>query len=97
MTIIEHAPGRDDILDFLDDGVRQLIESGSEAKYVVMGSAAYEIFRAAMAARYRREPIAFGTYNYLPIILDPARDNTACVLPAPGALVDGVQLIRTTD
>ena len=95
MTVIEHAPARDEILDFINDGIRQLQESGAEAKYVVMGPAAYDTFRHAMAERFHRKPKQFETYNYVPIVVDPFRTDTVCVLPAPAECARGVETYRT--
>ena len=50
--------------------------------------------RQAMAARFHRKPGSFETYNYLPIVLDPFRTDTVCVLPAPGACREGVHAVR---
>lgn len=94
MTVIEHSPDQATILDFLNDGLRQLQEAGVEARYIVMGPAAYETFRQAMAARFRRAPKAFETYNYVPIVVDPFRDAAVCVLPAPAECAKGVSTYR---
>jgi|GEM_PF-5170867 len=50
MIVIEHAPSEGEILNFLKDGIRQLREANSEAKYIVMGTAAYKFSHMAMAA-----------------------------------------------
>ncbi len=87
-------PEDDAILDAVDEGVRALQEAGAEPRYVVVGPAAYEALRQAMSRRFRREPGAFETYQWLSIVLDPFRDAEVCVLPAPGALLDGVRTER---
>jgi hypothetical protein len=94
MTIIEQSLDQDRILDFVDDGIRQLQESGTEARYIVVGPEAYETLRQAIAARFRREPGYFETYNYIPIVLDPFRGDGICVLPSPRELVLGAELLR---
>jgi hypothetical protein len=41
MTILEHTPERHEILDFIDESIRQLQSSGAEAKYIILGAEAY--------------------------------------------------------
>lgn len=96
MTVIEHRPSRAEILDFINDSLRQLQEAGAEARYIVMGPDAYGEFRQAMAERFHRKPKDFETYNYVPIVVDPFRADAVCVLPAPGACAKGVQGYRMT-
>lgn len=97
MVIIEHAPDQAEILDFINDALRQLQGAGVEPKYILMGPKAYEALRYAMAARFRRQPGTFETYNYIPIVVDPFRDDTVCVLPAPIEIEKGVQAYRMSD
>ncbi|MDX1530239.1 MAG: family 4C encapsulin nanocompartment shell protein [Rhodothermales bacterium] len=94
MTIQETAAATDGILDAVDQQVRQLQQEGVEPRYVVVGPVAYEALRQAIAARFNRSAGTFETYQYLAIVLDPFRDEEVCVLPAPGALVDGVRTVR---
>ena len=94
MIILEHTPSESDILDLINDGIRQLNEAGSEAKYVVLGTAAYSTFRNAMATRFNRTAKYFETYNFLPIVVDPFRTDAVCVLPGPGEIAKGVQVFR---
>lgn len=94
MTIFETAPSREEILEFIDDGIRQLREAGVEARYIVVGPAAYAHLRKAMGARFQRGAGQFETYQHLPIVLDPFREDTACVLPAPSECAKGVQPYR---
>ena len=94
MTVIEHAPAQDEMLDFINDCIRQLQSGGVEAKYILLGPKAYERLRHAMAARFRRKPGFFETYNYIPLVVDPFREDTVCVLPTPEECAKGVQPYR---
>lgn len=94
MTILEYAPDRDEILSFIHDSIRQLTEAGAEAKYIVVGPAAYEHLRKAIGEAFQRGAGRFETYQHLPIVLDPFRDDTVCVLPAPAECAKGVQPYR---
>lgn len=94
MTILEYAPSRDDILTFIHDGIRQLREAGTEAKYIVVGPASYKILRKAIGEAFQRGAGHFETYQHLPIVLDPFRVDTVCVLPAPAECAQGVQTYR---
>jgi hypothetical protein len=94
MTILEHTPERHEILDFIDESIRQLQSSGAEAKYIILGAEAYLTLRQAIAERFHRKPKDFETYNYLPLVLDPFRTGSVCVLPGPGEVSKGVQAYR---
>ena len=94
MTIIEYAPSREEMLDFVNDSIRQLQDAGVEARYIVVGVEAFETMRKAMGERFRRGAGQFETYQYLPIVLDPFRTDTVCVLPAPSECAKGVQTYR---
>ena len=94
MTIIEYAPTRDDILDVVNDGISQLQEAGIEARYIVVGTEAYKVLRKAMGERFRRGAGQFETYQFVPIVLDPFRSDTVCVLPGPSECAKGVQTYR---
>ncbi len=94
MTIIEYAPSREEILDFVNDSIRQLQDADVEARYIVVGVEAFETMRKAMGKHFRRGAGQFETYQYLPIVLDPFRTDTVCVLPAPSECAKGVQTFR---
>ena len=94
MTILEHCPSQDEIIEAVNDGIRQLHEAGAEAAFVVVGPASYERLRQAMAARLRRKPGTLERYHHLPVVLDPFRTDTVCVLPLPGVCAEGVQAYR---
>ncbi|MEM6644744.1 MAG: family 4C encapsulin nanocompartment shell protein [Bacteroidota bacterium] len=94
MTIIEHNPPQDRLLDFINDGIRQLRESGAEAKAILLGPEAYERLRHATSARFNRSASTFETYQFIPIVVDPSRSDTVCVLPAPTTTADEVELYR---
>lgn len=94
MTIPEYAPPRDEILEFIHDSIRQLQEAGCAARYIVVGPEAYQTLRKAMGERFRRGAGQFDTYQHLPIVLDPFRTNTVCVLPAASECAQGVHPYR---
>ena len=91
MTILQHSPKEDDILDFLDQSIRQISESGSEARFVIMGPAAYSTFRTAMARNLKRSAGKFETYQYVNVLVDPFRDAEVCVVPSAADAADGLQ------
>jgi hypothetical protein len=93
LTILEYTPSQDEILDFIDQGMQQLVASGSEARYILMGPDAFSLFRQAVAIKLSRKPKDFGTYNYIPVVVDPFRGSRVCVLPEPRELADGVQAV----
>ena len=94
MTILEYAPSRDDILDFVNDSISQLREAGIEARYIIVGTDAFETMRKAMGQHFQRGAGLFETYQFVPIVLDPFRTDTVCVLPAPSECAKGVQTYR---
>ena len=83
MTIVEYAPDESQILDFVNDGIRNLQEGGMEAKYILLGSDSYNLMVKAMSQRFNRSEGTFETYQFVPIVLDPSRNDTVCVLPGP--------------
>lgn len=91
MTILQFSPGQEDILDFIDQSISGLVAAGTEARYIVMGPDAFALFRQAVAARLNRKPKDFGTYNYIPVVVDPFRGEEVCVLPEPREMKAGVQ------
>lgn len=84
----------DAILDFIDQEVRSLQEAGQEPRFLVVGAAAYEALRQAMARRFGRSAGTFESYQWLTIVLDPFRGSGVCVLPSPSALVEGFRTIN---
>ncbi len=94
MTILEHAPDSDAILDWVDEQVRGLQEQGAEPRTIVAGPVAYQRLCAAMAARFGREVGQFEQYQWLTLVLDPFRDDTLCVLPTLRDLADGARAER---
>lgn len=94
MTITETTATADDVLTFIDEQVRHLQQEGLEPRTILVGPAAYEVLRHAIGRRFNRQPGTFETYQYLDIVLDPFRDDTVCVLPAPAALREGVRTMR---
>lgn len=94
MTILEHRPTPDEILAFVDDGIRQLQADDEAPHYIVVGPAAYEALRKAIGRRFQRGAGHFETYQHIPIVLDPFRKDEVCVLPGPGACAAGVHPYR---
>src|SRR5690606_4272789 len=97
MTRFEYNPPQDAILDFIHDRIRELQDAGTEAKYILVGRKAYGRICAAIAARFRRSEGVFETYQYLPIVVDPSREDTVCVLPAPSITAEDVSLHSIRD
>ncbi|HMB90297.1 MAG TPA: family 4C encapsulin nanocompartment shell protein [Rhodothermales bacterium] len=94
MTILEHTPTREEILPFINDCIRQLREADVEARYIVVGTTAYEDLRKAIGTEFQRGAGQFETYHHIPIVLDPFRDAAVCVLPAPAECAKGVYAYR---
>jgi hypothetical protein len=97
MTILEYSPEQNVILDYINDRVRELQASGVEPKYILVGPLAYDRIRGAMGDRFKRSAGEFETYNYLPIVVDPARTDTVCILPAPSECAKGAKIYRMED
>ena len=96
MTIIEYSPDESQILDLVNDSIRNLQEAGIEPKYILLGASAYELLIRAMSKRFKREKGNFETYQFFPIVLDPFRQDTLCVIPGPGDCKEGVQTYRVS-
>ena len=94
MTLIEYAPAKDEILDFINDSIRLLQDADVEPKCILLGIEAYERMRLAMGERFNRKAGNFETYQFFPIVVDPLRKDSVCVLPAPSVCADGVQVQR---
>ncbi len=94
MTILEFSPSKDEILDYVNDRIRELQSSGIEAKYILAGPAAYDRLREAMGERFRRSAGVFETYNYIPIVVDPARTDSICILPSPSECARGARIFK---
>lgn len=94
MTILEHAPDADAVLDWVDAQVRALQEQGAEPRTVLAGPVAYERLCAAMAARFGREPGPFEQYQWLALVVDPFREDALCVLPTTRDLAGGTRAER---
>lgn len=93
MTIPQTNATPDGILDFIDESVRALQQDDLEPRTILVGPEAYEHLRHAIGRRFNRAPGRFETYQYLDVVLDPFRGAEICVLPAPGALIDGVRTV----
>lgn len=94
MTIYEYSPSKDEILDYVNDRIRELQTSGVEAKYILAGPEAYDRLREAMGERFRRSAGVFETYNYIPIVVDPARTDSICILPSPSECAQGAKIYK---
>ena len=94
MTILQYKPDQEEILEFIDQSFQQLAASGTAPRYIVMGTEAFERFRQAVAARLHRKPKHFGTYNHVPVVVDPFRGDAVCVLPEPREMKSGVQAME---
>ena len=94
MTIIEYSPTKENILDCIEDGIRNLKASDSEARFIVCGPVAHDMLCDAVAERFGRDKKSFETYSHLPVVIDPFRDNTVSVLPAPRAFDGPVETVR---
>ena len=92
MTLLEYAPEHDEILDFINNSIQQLQEANVEPKCILMGVDAYQTMRKAMGDRFNRNAGTFETYQFFPIIVDPLRKDTVCVLPAPAVCAEGVDI-----
>ncbi len=91
MTIIEYEASREDILQIVDDGIRQMKENDVEPRFIIVGPEAYTMLRKAIGERFQRGAGQFETYQYVPIVVDPFRGSRATVLPAPSEVAKGVK------
>jgi hypothetical protein len=94
MTIIEYRTTSANILDCVEDGIRNLKDTGEEPRFICCGSDIYGDFCKAISERFKRDLQNYETYSFIPIIVDPFRSGTLCVLPAPRAVNDGIEPIR---
>lgn len=90
MTIIEYEAARENVLQIVDTGIRQMKEADVEPRYIVVGPEAYRMLRKAIGERFERGAGTFETYQYVPIVVDPYRGARVCVLPAPEEIDKGV-------
>ena len=92
MIIFEYEPSEDEILDFVNESIQQLQQAGIEPKCILVGVDSYERLRNAMSKRFNRPAGTFETYQFFPIVVDPLRKSTVCVLPAPALCATEVSL-----
>lgn len=92
MTLLEFSPDPDEVLDVVDQGVRDLQEAGLEPRFIVLGPEAYDRLREAVAARFGRSAGYFEQYQYLTVVVDPGRADRLCVVPAPREVAGGLRL-----
>ena len=95
MTVIEHNPSDSEILDFVDDSVRLLRESGAAPHAILVGPVAYARLTAAVSHRFNRSEGSFESYGHVPIVVDPGREDYVLVLPAPSASATSVDVVST--
>lgn len=96
MTIVEHRPTADDVLDFIDDSIRQLSESGARPGFIVVGPVAYPLVARAISVRYGRGKGTFETYANIPIVVDPLRADQVVVLPCVPDALDGMEFVSAS-
>ncbi len=91
MTVLQSAPSRESILDFIDAGVRALQDAELEPRFILLGPASYTNLREAISKRFGRSPGYFEQYQYLTIVVDPFRGDAVCVAPVPREVGEGVR------
>ncbi|MBT8400789.1 MAG: hypothetical protein KJO98_09950 [Rhodothermia bacterium] len=94
MLIVELSASVDRLLERVDQQIMQLAEGGAGAKFIVAGPGAYTKLCSAISVRNQRGKGTFETYNYLPIVVDPFRDDSLCVVPSPRDCAEGVETYR---
>lgn len=94
MTIVEFSAHSDRLLERVDQQIMQLAEGGAGAKFILAGQTAYRKLCTAISVRNQRGKGTFETYNYLPIVIDPFRDDGICVVPSPRDCAEGVEVYR---
>lgn len=94
MTVLEYTPDDDEILLFIHDSLRQLQEAGHEARYILVGRTAYRRLCKAIGRQFQRGAGQFETYQHIPIVVDPFRNDEVCVVPAPAVCAETVSGYR---
>lgn len=94
MTVLDLIPTPDDLLPVLDEQVRALQQAGGEPHAILVGPAAYESLKTAVAARFGRERADLSQYQWVPVVVDPFRGERLCVVPAPREVSAGVRAER---
>lgn len=97
VTVVDFASSPDSLLPSIDQQVRDLQDSGGEPRAIVLGPAAYEDLKTAVAQRFGRERADLEQYQWLPIVVDPFRADRVCVVPAPRDMSAGVRAERLDD
>ena len=85
MIVLESSPPSDGILDFVDQSVAQLAEAELEANSLLVGQNSYPRLCTEISVRFVRGKGEFETYNHIPIVVDPFRDEEVCVVAGPAA------------
>lgn len=94
MTVLEASPTAADILEFVDQQVRNLAEAGLEPRSILVGPEAYEALKDAVAERFGRERANLEQYQWLSVVVDPFRGAAVCVVPTPRDVAAGVRAER---
>lgn len=94
MTVLEATPSAADVLDFIDQQVRDLTEAGLEPRTILVGPDAYEALKDAVADRFGRERANLEQYQWLGVVVDPFRGAAVCVVPTPRDVAAGVRVER---
>lgn len=94
MTVLDLAPDPGDLLATLDQHVRDLAEAGGEPHAILVGPAAYETLKTAVAERFGRQRADLSQYQWVPVVVDPFREGRICVVPAPRDVAAGVRAER---
>ncbi len=97
MTIVEFRLADGSPLDLVDMQVKQYAEAGVEARFIVAGTDAFEALCREISIRFQRGKGVFDTYNHVPIVVDPFRSDSFCVLPGGRDILAGVETYRTSD
>ena len=92
MTLIETTVTEESVLDVIDVAVRDLQDAGLEPRFIVLGPVAYDALRLAIAKRFGRSPGTFEQYQYLGLVVDPAREDRLVVLPPPREVAEGLRI-----
>lgn len=96
MTVVEHSPPAEEVLDFVDDSIRNIREAGGTPGFIVVGPQSHASVSRAISVRFHRGKGTFDTYAHLPIVVDPARTDQILVLPSASDAADGLELIRAS-
>jgi len=92
MDLPHFRPSEQDVLQCIDHSIQSLRAEEVEARFIVLGPAAYARLQRAMATRFKRPIGTWETYQGIAIVIDPSRTDEVVVLPGPTETAQGVQL-----